>query len=183
MNARFLGMMALIFCIVQSALFVVPLQSTHAATQLKYDYNDDDVPAKYKQAYHDYVDYYAQLDPLLKHEEIALKIFKENKKVDPNDHRSAYVEITGIALPNYKKFVQGVKQIYAPNQDIARMHKKYVRGSIFQLEGMLLFQKYLSKKKLDPTVLKKANTKLAAANTLLTQFHKEIDTYNNRFSY
>lgn len=182
-KARLLWIVTLTFLIVQSTLLVAPLQSTHAATSSNYGYDDSHVPAKYKQAYHDYVDYDEQLEPLQEYEQIGLTIFKENKKFKASDHRPSYVEITGIALPNYKKFVKGVQKVYTPNKDLARMHKIYVKGANYQLQGMLLFQKYLSTKKLDPSVLKKANTQLAIANKVLTQFHKEMDTYTAKFSY
>jgi len=182
-KARLLWIWMLTFLIVQSTLGFIPLQSTHAATSSDYGYDDSHVPAKYKQAYHDYVDYDAQLKPLQEYEHIALTIFKENKKFKASDHRPSYVEITGVALPNYKKFVKGVQKIYTPNKDLARMHKIYVKGANYQLQGMLLFQQYLSKKKLDPSVSKKANTQLAIANKLLTQFHKEMNAYQAKFSY
>lgn len=182
-KARLLWILTFTFLIVQSTLLIVPLPSTYAATSSEYGYDDSHVPAKYKQAYHDYVDYDAQLEPLQEYEQIALTIFKENKKFEASDHRPSYVEITSIALPNYKKFVKGVQKIYTPNKDLARMHKIYVKGANYQLQGMLLFQKYLSKKKLDPSVAKKANTQLAIANKLLTQFHKEMNAYQAKFSY
>lgn len=182
-KARLLWIVTLTFLIVQSMVLVAPLPSTHAATSSEYGYDDSQVPAKYKQAYHDYVDYDDQLEPLQEYEQIALTIFKENKKFKASDHRSSYVEITGIALPNYKKFVKGVQKVYTPNKDLARMHKIYVKGANYQLQGMLLFQKYLSTKKLDPSISKKANTQLAIANKLLTQFHKEMNAYTAKFSY
>lgn len=145
-------------------------------------YGDIEVAPELQQAFDDYVDYYNEYTKWVSYETKAAAILNKYKKVTASTRKQAYVEMTTIAIPNYKKFLSGIKQIKPDNTDLSTMHNKFIKGTTLQLEGMILFQKYVSKLNPDPSIIKKANAKLTQGQLLISEFNEEIALYNAQFS-
>ena len=75
-----------------------------------------------------------------------------------------------------------MKQLKPNNNDLSTIHSKLIKGTTLQLEGMVLFQKYVSKLNPDPTIIKKANVKFTQGQLLISEFNEEIALYNAPFS-
>lgn len=148
-------------------------------------YVEDDtyseVAPELQQAFNDYVEYYNQYKEWVPYETKAVTILNKYKKVLASTRKQAYSEMTTIAIPNYKKFLSGIKQIKPNNTDLSTMHAQLIKGTTLQLEGMILFQKYVSKLNPDPTIIKKANVKFTQGQQLISEFNKKIALYNDQF--
>ncbi|WIM40829.1 hypothetical protein PO903_08120 [Paenibacillus sp. PK4536] len=145
-------------------------------------YSDHEVAPELQQAFDDYVDYYSQYKEWVPYETKAVSILNKYKKVLASTRKQAYSEMTNIAIPNYKKFLSGMKQLKPNNNDLSTIHSKLIKGTTLQLEGMILFQKYVSKLNPDPTIIKKANVKFTQGQLLISEFNEEIALYNAPFS-
>lgn len=145
-------------------------------------YSDIEVAPELQQAFDDYIDYYNQYKEWVPYETKAVSILNKYKKVLASTRKQAYSEMTNIAIPNYKKFLSGIKQMKPNNTDLSTMHSKFIKGTTLQLEGMILFQKYVSKLNPDPTIIKKANVKFTQGQLLISEFNEEIALYNAQFS-
>ncbi|MGV7114986.1 hypothetical protein [Paenibacillus kyungheensis] len=142
----------------------------------------NEVAPELQQAFDDYVDYYNQYKEWVPYEIKAATILNKYKKVLASTRKQAYSEMTTIAIPSYKKFLSGIKQIKPNNTDLATMHAQFIKGTTLQLEGMILFQKYVSKLNPDPTIIKKANVKFTQGQLLISEFNEKIALYNAQFS-
>lgn len=142
----------------------------------------NEVAPELQQTFDDYVNYYNQYKEWVPYESKAATILNKYKKVLASTRKQAYSEMTTIAIPNYKKFLSGIKQIKPNNTELSTMHAELVKGTALQLEGMILFQKYVSKLNPDPTIIKKANVKFTQGQLLISEFNEEIAVYNAQFS-
>lgn len=141
---------------------------------------DDLDPALVEEATQ-FLEYSNQMAPLLEYEKKAWAAYYKNDYVNTGNRKQEYLLVTNTILPNYKKFLAGIKQIQPINPELAKIHAKYVKGAKIELEGFILFQKYVSKTKLNDDILDKSNAKLDVGGDLLLQFDDEMEAYMSKF--
>lgn len=141
---------------------------------------DDLDPALVEEATQ-FLEYSDQMTPLLEYEKKAWTAYYKNDYVNPSNRKQEYLLVTNTIIPNYKKFLTGIKQIKPIHPELVKMHAKYVKGATLEMEGFLLFQKYVSKTKLNDDILDKSNAKLDVGGDLLLQFDKEMEAYISKF--
>ncbi|ANF95480.1 hypothetical protein [Paenibacillus bovis] len=128
-----------------------------------------------------FLDYSDQMDPLFTYETKAWDAYNINEYVKSSNRKQEYKLMTYTVVPNYTKFVSGIKLIKPQNSELAKIHAKYVKGAYLELEGFVLYKKYVSSAKLDDAILKKSKLKLQAGGKLIDQFNTEIDKYITKF--
>ncbi|MDN4619373.1 hypothetical protein QCD85_14795 [Paenibacillus sp. PsM32] len=128
-----------------------------------------------------FLEYSDQMAPLLEYEKKAWTAYYKNDYVNNTNRKQEYALVTNTIIPNYKKFLTGIKQIKPTHPELAKMHAKYIKGATLEMEGFLLFQKYVSKTKLNDDILDKSNAKLDVGGDLLLQFDKEMEAYISKF--
>ncbi|WP_411344977.1 hypothetical protein ACE3MZ_02470 [Paenibacillus sp. WLX1005] len=129
----------------------------------------------------EFVNYADAMDPLLTYEDKAWSAYNKNDYVSAANRKEEYRLMTYTVVPNYTKFVAGLKQVKPQNAKLAAMHAKYVKGAYAELEGFMLYKKYVSSTTLNKTLLKKAEAKLDSGGALIDQFYSELDDYITRF--
>lgn len=127
------------------------------------------------------LEYSDQMTPLLEYEKKAWTAYYKNDYVTTSNRKQEYLIVTNTIIPNYKKFLTGIKQIKPVNPELAKMHAKYIKGATIEMEAFVLFQKYVSKTKLNDDILNKSNAKLDVGGDLLLQFDKEMEAYISKF--
>lgn len=128
-----------------------------------------------------FFDYADQMDLLMDYEEKAWDAYSINEYVTASNRKQEYKLMNYTVVPNYTKFVSGLKLIKPENKELAKIHQKYVKGAYMELEGFILYNKMVSKTKLDFTLLAKAKAKISAGGKLIDQFNDEMDAYLARF--
>jgi hypothetical protein len=127
------------------------------------------------------LEYSDQMAPLLEYEKKAWNAYYKNDYVNASNRKQEYLLVTNTIIPNYKKFLSGIQHIKPIHPELAKMHAKYVKGATIEMEGFILFQKYVSKTKLNDDILDKSNAKLDVGGNLLLQFDKEMEAYISKF--
>ncbi|WP_017812613.1 hypothetical protein [Paenibacillus shenyangensis] len=128
-----------------------------------------------------FLDYSDQMEPLFSYETKAWDAYNINEYVKSSNRKQEYKLMTYTVVPNYTKFVSGIKLIKPKNSELAKIHAKYVKGAYLELEGFVLYKKYVSSARLDDVILNKSKAKLKAGGKLIDQFNKEIDKYITKF--
>ncbi|MEW4371289.1 hypothetical protein [Paenibacillus kandeliae] len=141
----------------------------------------DDVDPALAQEASEFLDYADAMDPLLTYEDKAWTAYNKNEYVSASNRKEEYRLMTYTVVPNYTKFVAGLKQIQPANAELAALHAKYLKGAYAELEGFKLYKKYVSSTTLNKSLLKKAEAKLDAGGTLIANFYTELDDYITRF--
>ncbi|WP_046225811.1 hypothetical protein [Paenibacillus dauci] len=128
-----------------------------------------------------FLDYSDQMEPLFSYETKAWDAYNINEYVKSSNRKQEYKLMTYTVVPNYTKFVSGIKLIKPKNSELAKIHAKYVKGAYLELEGFVLYKKYVSSARLDDAILNKSKAKLKAGGKLIDQFNNEIDKYITKF--
>ncbi len=125
--------------------------------------------------------YLGQLGALLDYEDKAWAAYNTNDYVSSKNRKQEYQLMTYTVIPNYTKFLSGLKQIKPENAEVARIHAQYVKGASAEFEAFMLYKKYVSTPKMNDQLLKKVQAKLTEGSDLIDQFYSDIDQYQVRF--
>ncbi len=145
------------------------------------DYSLDDIDPELLKESDQYDTYLNGLGDLLEYEDKAWAAYNTNDYVSSENRKQEYQLMTYTVIPNYIKFVSGLKQLKPENAEVAKIHAQYVKGAYTELEGFMLYKKYVSSAKMNDQLLKKAQAKLTAGSALVEQFYSDMDEYSVRF--
>ncbi|RUT31850.1 hypothetical protein EJP77_10730 [Paenibacillus zeisoli] len=126
-------------------------------------------------------DYAAALDKLVPYEDKAIDTSNKYSFFTSKNRKESYLAYANTVIPNYTKFVAGLKAIKTSNTELARLNGLYIKGASLQLEGMNLVKKALYSTKVDSKLIKQANDKLTAGRKLISQFSTGLSAYMNKF--
>lgn len=126
-------------------------------------------------------DYVDQLQKLAPFETKAVSTSNKYLYVTAKNRKEAYLAYANTVVPNYTKFLAGLKAIKTPNKELARINNIYIKGASLQMEGLNIKKKALYSTKLDSKLLKQSNEKLVAGTKLINQFSKEFKAYSDKF--
>ncbi|WP_068613416.1 hypothetical protein [Paenibacillus tuaregi] len=125
-------------------------------------------------------DYIGQMKKLVNYENTAVNTYNKYQYVSSKNRKEAYYAFANTIVPNYTKFVAGIKAMKTPNADLKRINALYIKGSSYQLEALTLMKKALYNTKIDSKLYKQANAKLAEGRKLISQFSSEFEKYTNK---
>jgi len=145
------------------------------------DYGLDNIDPELLKESDQYDTYLNGLGDLLEYEDKAWEAYNTNDYVSSENRKQEYKLMTYTVIPNYVKFVSGLKQLKPENAEVAKIHAQYVKGAYTELEGFMLYKKYVSSAKMNDQLLKKAQAKLTAGSALVEQFYSDMDEYSVRF--
>lgn len=86
------------------------------------------------------LEYSDQMAPLLEYEKKAWTAYYKNDYVTSDNRKQEYMLVTNTIIPNYKKFLTGIRQIKPVNPELAKMHAKYIKGATIEMEAFVLFK-------------------------------------------
>lgn len=127
-------------------------------------------------------DYADQLDRIAMYEDKAVDTYNKFRYVTSANRKQAYAALTYTVIPNYTKFLVGMKQIKPANSQLAKIHTHYIKAASLHLEAMKLFQKYVSSTTLNVSILNQANAKIDAGMTALNVYKKALTAYTAKFN-
>ncbi len=122
-----------------------------------------------------------QLDKLAVYEDKAVDTYNKFRYVTSANRKQAYSALTYTVIPNYTKFLAGLKQIKPESVQLAKIHTHYIKATSLHLEAMNMFKKYVSSPKLELSILNKANQKVDAGMAELNTYKKAITAYGAQF--
>ncbi|MNW25315.1 hypothetical protein D3C74_20540 [compost metagenome] len=140
-----------------------------------------DLDPELVQEYIEYMDYWDQLDQLDVYEDKGIDTFNNTPGLTNATRKQIFLDLNNTIVPNYTKYVSGLKQIQPAHPKLAAIHQKIIRGSYLQLEGMMLYKKAVSKTKINWTLYHQINPKIAASKKLMHQAEAEMYEYAARF--
>ncbi|MDO7905493.1 hypothetical protein Q5741_03585 [Paenibacillus sp. JX-17] len=175
--------LSLILATAMSALIVLPAAASADTSVPGTTYSaTDSTTAPLSPLAQQLQDYTAALEPLGVYEDKAIDTYRNNNYVNAANRKTTFLAFNNIIVPNYTKFVQGLKAIQTPNSDLKYLHYKYTRGAYLQLEGLMLFKQSLYSQKINYKLFNQANDKLAAGRKLIDQFNTEFEAYANKLA-
>lgn len=155
-----------------------PATSADAAKVATSTYSDLD------QSYAEFKEYTNQLFALETYEAKAFTALESiDTQVTSTNRKSMYLKLTNTVIPNYTKLVSKAKQIKPNNPQIKKIHATFVKASYTQLEGYLLYQKAVSKNKVNYTLLKQGNAKVNTASVIMDQCEQQLYAYARSLGY
>ncbi|WP_322907565.1 hypothetical protein [Paenibacillus campi] len=137
-------------------------------------------PALLKEA-DQFDEYLWQLADVLQYEDTAWAAYHTNDHVSAINRKQEYQLMTYTVIPNYTKFLSKLKQIKPENAEVAKIHTQYVKSASANLEGFMLYKKYVSSAKRNDQLLKQVQAKMDKGSALLDQYYSDIDEYSVRF--
>lgn len=131
----------------------------------------------------DFLDYIDKLTEAAVYEEKAFNAVSGGTIITSANRKSVFLKLTNTAIPNYTKYVSKLKLVKPQNAELQKIHAKLVKGSYTQLEAYQLFKKSVSKTKVNSTLLKQGNAKLAQGAKLIEQSNNELVKYAAKLGY
>lgn len=159
-----------------------PAASADAAKVATSTYSDSDSDSD--KSYEEFKEYTTQLFALETYEAKAFTALESiDTQVTSTNRKSMYLKLTNTVIPNYTKLVSRAKQIKPANPQIKKIHATFIKASYTQLEGYLLYQKAVSKNKVNYTLLKQGNAKVNTAAVLMDQCEQQLYAYARSLGY
>ncbi|WP_028588793.1 hypothetical protein [Paenibacillus massiliensis] len=140
-----------------------------------------DLDPELVQEYIEYMDYWDQLDQLDVYQGKAVDAYNNAPRLTNATRKQIFLALNNTIIPNYTKYVSGLKQIQPANPELAAIHQKIIRGSYLQLENMMLYKKAVSKTKINWTLYYQSNAKNEAGKKLMYQAKLDLYEYEGRF--
>ncbi len=85
-----------------------------------------------------------------------------------------YTVINETVLPNYQEFYNTLSSIKPATEEVASLHREYVRAASDQLEAFTLILEAIEKQ--DVQIINRANEDLGQARALLTLWREDLDS-------
>lgn len=85
-----------------------------------------------------------------------------------------YTVINETVLPNYQEFYNTLSSIKPATEEVANLHREYVRAASDQLEAFNLIIEAIEKQ--DVQIINRANEDLSQARALLTLWREDLDS-------
>jgi len=131
--------------------------------------------------YDDYVIYFYANHQYDSYQLTALNTYEKNKKLKKSTLSKGKAAMKNIVIPNYKKFLAGIKSIKPTQPELITIHHKLIKSTSIRLEALILYQQYISSKNLDERFVEKHYIKMNTANALSLEFRQEISDYAEQF--
>ncbi|MEK4460718.1 hypothetical protein MHB56_00510 [Paenibacillus sp. FSL H8-0315] len=95
------------------------------------------------------VDYTEQLKPLVNNEEKAITALHQNRGPNNSTRKTFFLSLNNTVVPNYTKFVSGLKNLKPNNAELKEIHNYYLAEAKLQLEGFIIMRDSLKTTKIN----------------------------------
>ncbi|WCT56453.1 hypothetical protein PQ456_02650 [Paenibacillus kyungheensis] len=144
-------------------------------------YTDEDVDPALLEEYEQAMSYIDQLTPLQNYEDTAIDQLHQLGVLNASTRKHVYTKLNKTIIPNYTKFVKGMKKIKPENEELIAIHNKTIQAISLQLQGMTLIQKSVSTNKINLKTLNTGIDKLTKGSTMIDDVYDYFDTYVTKF--
>ncbi|MEK3699753.1 hypothetical protein NYE33_22505 [Paenibacillus sp. FSL R10-2199] len=129
----------------------------------------------------DLEDYYEQLQPIASYENKAIDTFIQNRHLNDSTRKSLFLTLNNTVLPNYTKFVSGLKNLKANNAELKEIHNYYLAGAKLQLEGFTIMRDSLKTTKINYSKFETGNKKVIEGAKQLDKAGILVDKYKSKY--
>ncbi|GFN34191.1 hypothetical protein [Paenibacillus xylaniclasticus] len=127
------------------------------------------------------VDYFEALEKISKYETKALDAYSKIIIVTSKNRKETYLLFANTIVPNYEKFVKGLKAIKAPTTpELLKLHKAGINATSQQLDGLTMMKKALYKNPMDSSAWDKANKIINKAAPLVNKWGDDLVAYYDK---
>ncbi|MGF7048932.1 hypothetical protein J2T13_003440 [Paenibacillus sp. DS2015] len=145
------------------------------------DLYTDEEP-EYDPEYAALLEYVDALELIAKFEDKAVTSYtKNNRYVTASNRKQTYAAFNNTIIPNYTKFVVGLKRIKPTTPKLKQIHDTYIKGASLQLQAFTLFKKSLGSATINYKTFDQANVKLAAGYKLVDKYINDFQAYIDLF--
>ncbi|MEK4348809.1 hypothetical protein [Paenibacillus sp. FSL P4-0184] len=125
----------------------------------------------------DLEDYIEQLQPLGSYEKKAITTLNQNSFLNDSTRKTIFLTLNNTVLPNYTKFVSGLKNLKANNVELKEIHTSYLAGAKLQLEGFTIMRDSLRTTKINWSKFNAGEKKVAEGIKQLNKSEMLLDKY------
>lgn len=125
----------------------------------------------------DLEDYIEQLQPLGSYEKKAITTLNQNRLLNDSTRKTLFLTLNNTVLPNYTKFVSGLKNLKANNAELKEIHTYYLAGAKLQLEGFTIMRDSLKTTKINWSKFNAGEKKGAEGIKQLNKSEMLLDKY------
>ncbi|AJS60955.1 hypothetical protein [Paenibacillus sp. IHBB 10380] len=143
--------------------------------------DDQEAQEEYDPKYEALLDYADQLELIAKFEDKAVTVYTKYSYITSSNRKQTYAAFNNTIIPNYTKFVVGLKKIKPTTPELKKIHETYIKGASLQLQAFTLFKNSLSSKSINYKVFDQGNVKLAAGYKLVQKSSDDLEAYAATF--
>ena len=125
----------------------------------------------------DLEDYIEQLQPLGSYEKKAITTLNQNRLLNDSTRKTLFLNLNNTVLPNYTKFVSGLKNLKANNVELKEIHTSFLAGAKLQLEGFTIMRDSLKTTKINWSKFNAGEKKRAEGIKQLNKSEMLLDKY------
>lgn len=144
-------------------------------------YTEKDVDPALVEEYEQAMAYMDQLTPLQNYEDTAINQLHQLGVLNASTRKHVYTKLNKTIIPNYTKFVKGMKKIKPENEELIAIHKQTLQAISLQLQGMTLIQKSVSTTKINLKTLNTGIDKLTKGSAMIDEVYDYFNTYITKF--
>jgi hypothetical protein len=144
-------------------------------------YTEEDIDPALLEEYDQAMSYIDQLTPLQNYEDTAINHLHQLGVLNAKTRKQVYSKLTKTIIPNYTKFVKGMKKIKPENEELIAIHQQTLQAISLQLQGMTSIQKSVSTNKINLKTLNTGIDKLTTGSAMIDEVYDDFNTYVTKF--
>ncbi|MEK3758241.1 hypothetical protein MKZ07_07335 [Paenibacillus sp. FSL P4-0338] len=131
----------------------------------------------------DIEEYSKQLQLIGKYENKAITSYNEliDLGIKDSTRKTFFLSLNNTVVPNYTKFVSGLKYLKVNNAEIKEIHSHYLAGAKLQLEGMTIMRDSLKTTKINHSKFKAGYNKVGEGVKQLDKAELLLDNYIRKY--
>ncbi|MFC5532374.1 hypothetical protein [Cohnella yongneupensis] len=127
--------------------------------------------------------YVAAVSKLVKYEQTALELYEKYQTPSASTRKAADLAFTKSIVPNYQKFVSGLKAIKSPTTpELLKLHKMGVNAAAKQLNALINMNNAIHKNPMDKTSLANAKKTLSTTIPDMKKWANNLGIYNKKLA-
>ncbi|ETT32905.1 hypothetical protein C162_30944 [Paenibacillus sp. FSL R7-269] len=131
----------------------------------------------------DVEEYSKQLELLENYEEKAITTYNQliDLRIKDSTRKTFFLSLSNTVVPNYTKFVSGLKYVKVNNAELKEIHNHYLAGAKLQLEGMTIMRDSLKTTKINYPKFEAGYNKVGEGVKQLDKAELLLDNYIRKY--
>ncbi|MBP2111348.1 hypothetical protein [Paenibacillus silagei] len=131
----------------------------------------------------DFEEYNKQLQIIGKYENKAITLYNEliDLGIKDSTRKTFFLSLSNTVVPNYTKFVSGLKYLKVNNAELKEMHNHYLAGAKLQLEGLTIMRDSLKTTKINYSKFEAGYNKVGEGVKQLNKAELLMDNYGSKY--
>lgn len=131
----------------------------------------------------DIEEYSKQLELLENYEDKAITVYNQliDLRIKDSTRKTFFLSLNNTVVPNYTKFVSGLKYLKVNNAELKEVHNHYLAGAKLQLEGMTIMRDSLKTTKINYSKFEAGYNKVGEGVKQLDKAELLLDNYIRKY--